>query len=55
MSYDRVHWRVVMNATVDLMFPYKAGNFLNSCVIIDLRREIFFSAKNMNVFVVSLG
>jgi hypothetical protein len=30
LAQDRVRWRAVVNAAMNLRFPYNAGNFLTS-------------------------
>jgi len=30
LSQDRVQWQALLNAVVDLWFPYKAENFLTN-------------------------
>jgi len=38
-------WRAVMNTVVNLQFPWKAGNFLTSWVIISFSRTLLYGVS----------
>jgi len=39
LAQDRDRWRVLVNAVMNLRFPYNVGNFLTSCEPVSFSRR----------------